>query len=388
MSFLHSLKYTLRKRKGQGLLEFALVLPIFLLLVFGIIESARLIMTYSSVYTASREAARFGASIGNSNGVPRYQDCSGIRGVAVQQGFLSGVQDADIQIKYDTGPNDPRTWAALPNCPGDANLGDRVIVRISVLYTPLLPLVNFPGITINSQEGRTIIRDVEVMGTPPLSPTYQNTRTLTPTNNYTSTVTRTPTITLTPTDTATPTLTPTVTDTPTITWTPTITDTPTITWTPTDTEPPTMTWTPTDTGTPTEIPTDTPTPTDTATPTTTPACGNFTASNFKTNSTLYTFDVTNGDNRITAIREIRITWFKNSVSPSGLNLINWNGTTIWTGTNRPSPVDTTSFNPFADLTIPKAATRTMQFVFNGTSHRNHLVIITFTNGCILNSGTH
>jgi len=53
VSFVQSLKYTLHKKAGQGLVEFALVLPIFLMLVFGIIEAARLIMTYSYAYTAA-----------------------------------------------------------------------------------------------------------------------------------------------------------------------------------------------------------------------------------------------------------------------------------------------------------------------------------------------
>ncbi len=38
-----------RKFKGQGLVEFALVIPILLLLVFGIIEAGRLLFIYSAV---------------------------------------------------------------------------------------------------------------------------------------------------------------------------------------------------------------------------------------------------------------------------------------------------------------------------------------------------
>ena len=48
-----------RKFKGQGLVEFALTLPIFLVLLFGVFETARLIFLYSAVFTASRDAARF-----------------------------------------------------------------------------------------------------------------------------------------------------------------------------------------------------------------------------------------------------------------------------------------------------------------------------------------
>ena len=56
-------KFRLRRSKrqegAQGMVEFALILPLLLLVVFGIIELGRLLVIYSSVGTASREAARY-----------------------------------------------------------------------------------------------------------------------------------------------------------------------------------------------------------------------------------------------------------------------------------------------------------------------------------------
>ena len=43
---------------GQGMVEFALVLPLLLLVMFGIIEFGRLLFIYSAVFTSSRDAAR------------------------------------------------------------------------------------------------------------------------------------------------------------------------------------------------------------------------------------------------------------------------------------------------------------------------------------------
>ena len=48
---------------GQNLLEFALILPIILLLVLALAEFGRIVLIYSEVSNASREAARFGASV-------------------------------------------------------------------------------------------------------------------------------------------------------------------------------------------------------------------------------------------------------------------------------------------------------------------------------------
>jgi hypothetical protein len=46
-----------RKEWAQGMVEFALVLPLLLVLVYGVIEAGRLLFIYSATQTASREAA-------------------------------------------------------------------------------------------------------------------------------------------------------------------------------------------------------------------------------------------------------------------------------------------------------------------------------------------
>ena len=50
-----------RARRGQALLEFALVLPIFLLIVFGIIDIGRYVYLTNAFNEGAREGARFGS---------------------------------------------------------------------------------------------------------------------------------------------------------------------------------------------------------------------------------------------------------------------------------------------------------------------------------------
>ncbi|MEA3338815.1 MAG: TadE family protein, partial [Chloroflexota bacterium] len=50
------------RRKGQGIVEFALVLPILLLLLFGIIEFGRIFQAWLTIENAARQAARFAVS--------------------------------------------------------------------------------------------------------------------------------------------------------------------------------------------------------------------------------------------------------------------------------------------------------------------------------------
>ncbi len=56
----------MRSEKGQSMVEFALVLPILVMLLFGIIDFGRIFHTYLAIDHASREAART-ASIGEND---------------------------------------------------------------------------------------------------------------------------------------------------------------------------------------------------------------------------------------------------------------------------------------------------------------------------------
>jgi Flp pilus assembly protein TadG len=55
----------LRSKKGAAAVEFALILPILLLLVMGILEFGRVLHTYLVVVNAAREGARY-AAVGTS----------------------------------------------------------------------------------------------------------------------------------------------------------------------------------------------------------------------------------------------------------------------------------------------------------------------------------
>ena len=57
----------LRSDGAQSLLEFALILPMFLVLVFGVIDFGMGLRAYISVSSATREGARY-AAVGNPGG--------------------------------------------------------------------------------------------------------------------------------------------------------------------------------------------------------------------------------------------------------------------------------------------------------------------------------
>jgi Flp pilus assembly protein TadG len=55
-----------RSERGQSLVEFAMVLPLFLIIVFGIVDFGRAYSAYVQLNNGAREGARYGA-VGKSS---------------------------------------------------------------------------------------------------------------------------------------------------------------------------------------------------------------------------------------------------------------------------------------------------------------------------------
>jgi len=148
--------------RGSTLVEAALVLPILLLLIFGMFEFGHFIITTSTVTNASREAARFATTTGTGSGTgPRYADCDGMRDAAQEFGVLGEPTDGQILLQYDEGP----TTSVFLTCAGtsiDPSLienGDRIISTITVPFQPIIPLIEtFLGPTITRTTTRTITK--------------------------------------------------------------------------------------------------------------------------------------------------------------------------------------------------------------------------------------
>ena len=160
--------------RAQAMLEFALVLPILLLVVIGLLEVGRAVFIYSSATNASRDAVRYATAFGvNPDNNLQFQDCEAIRNVARRTGFLLPLEDDDIVITYDTGP-DPDTGEVPPSfdtC--DAadgvdeavvlNCGDRVVVTITVDFNPIVPqLIPLEAQTITSSSARSYFGILEL----------------------------------------------------------------------------------------------------------------------------------------------------------------------------------------------------------------------------------
>jgi Flp pilus assembly protein TadG len=97
ISVLNRLNRALRGSEGQDLVEFALVVPILLLLLFGILEMGRLVFTYNTLANAAREGARFGIVHPSSAGAGTC--AAAPAGIATAACALTtGLMPAQVQV--------------------------------------------------------------------------------------------------------------------------------------------------------------------------------------------------------------------------------------------------------------------------------------------------
>ena len=122
-----------RDQRGAIAVEFALIVPILLMLVLGIIEFGFGYHAWDATQNAAREGARLGAVIG---GEPNKEDQIRTR-VEETMNFLdSSNWTITIQCR-------PAGGGALGTCAW--NEGDIVNVRVDYTYDYITPLPNFVG---------------------------------------------------------------------------------------------------------------------------------------------------------------------------------------------------------------------------------------------------
>lgn len=152
---------SLKGQNGAALVEFALILPILIILIMGIIEFSLLLYDKAVITNASREGARFGIVFRTDRPVASSADYDAA--VAARSGEIEDVVETYCGNNLVTFAEDNEIVFNLPNGPcenSDANL----IVDVSYRYDFLVfrNIINglfggaFPdGLTLNA---RTVMR--------------------------------------------------------------------------------------------------------------------------------------------------------------------------------------------------------------------------------------
>ena len=159
-----------RFQRAQGLTEFALILPLLLLFLLGIIEVGRLMAIFSSISSAARQASRYGAVGGDSgNGILYYLDCAGMRARAQSTSLLQPLSNSDIYIHYEKTDFASQGFLDIGVCATNSltptlseNIadGDRVVISITATYRPLVPIVPLPPIPMTFVAAHSIFTQI------------------------------------------------------------------------------------------------------------------------------------------------------------------------------------------------------------------------------------
>ena len=111
---LHKLCWMFRKqRRGVAVVEFAIVAPVFIMLIFGMVEFGRLVMVQQVLTNASREGARR----------------------AVLDGATTAEVEATVETYLQSGAVSGADVTVTPDPPANAGSGEPVTVSVSIPFS-------------------------------------------------------------------------------------------------------------------------------------------------------------------------------------------------------------------------------------------------------------
>lgn len=107
----------LKKQKGQSLVEFAIILPILLLILIGILEFGMILNSYLTIHSASREGARL-AIVGGSD-------------IEIETLITNMYPNLDVE----------NLTVNITPVEGMRNSGDTITVKVTYNYTGISPII-------------------------------------------------------------------------------------------------------------------------------------------------------------------------------------------------------------------------------------------------------
>ncbi len=122
-----------RRQRGQGLTEFALVIPIFLLMVVALFDLGRAVFAYNTLTNAAREGARIAI-------VNQYTPSIVAR--AKSQTNIVELDDPSVSVSFWNVGADGKPDTSHSQCNSLVAVGCLVIVKFEATYRPITPFIS------------------------------------------------------------------------------------------------------------------------------------------------------------------------------------------------------------------------------------------------------
>ncbi|GJG93707.1 TadE/TadG family type IV pilus assembly protein [Cupriavidus pauculus] len=125
-----------RSQRGASAVEFALVAPVFFLLLFSIVDFGAMMWANLTMQHAVREGARY--AVTGQTGLDASQSPARYRAV------LEKIQDSSLGV-YDMSQAKVTTWVNGSSTPNGAgmfgNAGDIIVIQVTCDWPLMTPLV-------------------------------------------------------------------------------------------------------------------------------------------------------------------------------------------------------------------------------------------------------
>jgi Flp pilus assembly protein TadG len=138
-----------RSSRGQTLVEFALVAPMFFLVLFSIVEGARFIFYYEMLNNATRDGARYAIVHGENSFDP-----TGPPNDPTGADVITRVKQSAVGILGSAVTVTP-TWT-IAGVPAPNERGTTVTVHASYTYSSVIPIVPLPPITVEAESSLVV----------------------------------------------------------------------------------------------------------------------------------------------------------------------------------------------------------------------------------------
>jgi len=149
----------LNAEAGQAALELALAMPLFLAIVFGVIQSSLLLQTYCNATYACRNAARYASLHSTTSLAPSTS--TQIQSMVQSGLFLNTSIKPTISVNYFNASNlaagTPNLCAGTPDSSSNV-IGNVVCVQASWSQTLNIPFLSNNSVSISTQTYKIISR--------------------------------------------------------------------------------------------------------------------------------------------------------------------------------------------------------------------------------------
>lgn len=129
-----------RRERGAAAVEMAIVLPLLLLILGGVVEFGRAMFLQNMATNAAREGARMRA-LGYTTAEA---------GARVDDAMI-GLSPASFTVTYGLVQGSPGVLTANADCPTTPLISDRQRVTVSPSFAYIFPLPGVPTPTLSSQ---------------------------------------------------------------------------------------------------------------------------------------------------------------------------------------------------------------------------------------------